>query len=48
MNLGGGDSLTKVGSDVWRVQNLVQAKFPKKTLCPGCQKLNDHASFHYF
>ena len=33
MNVGGGegDSLIKVGTDVWRVQNLVRAKFPKKT-----------------
>ena len=31
----GGNSLIKVGTDVWQVQNLVQAKFPKKNLMPG-------------
>ena len=46
---GGCDSLIKVGTDVRRVQNLGQAKFPKKTKCPGkksAQKPNDWASFH--
>ena len=31
----GGDSLIKVGTDVWRVQNLGRAKFPEKNLMPG-------------
>ena len=47
---GGGGSLIKVGTDVWRVQNLVRAKFPKKTnaWANNYQKPNDQASFHYF
>ena len=32
---GGGDSLIKAGMDVWRVQNLGRAKFPKKRQIPG-------------
>ena len=32
---GRGDSLIKVGTDVWRVQNLGRAQFPQKTLCLG-------------
>ena len=47
----GGDSLIKVGTDVWRVQNLGLAQFPQKTLCLGkksAQKPNDGASFHDF
>ena len=48
---GGGESLIKVGTNVWRVQNLVWAKFPKQkpnARANNCQKPNDQASFHYF
>ena len=50
MNVGGGDSLIKAGTDVWQVQNLVWAKFPKNpnARANNCQKPNDQASFHYF
>ena len=47
MVFGGGDFLIKVGTDVWQVQNLGRAKFPKN-LMPGqksAQKPNDRASF---
>ena len=46
---GGGDALTKVGTDVRRVQNLGRAKLPPKNLMPrqkSAQKPNDRASFH--
>ena len=47
---GGGNSLIKVGTDMWRVQNLGLGRH-QKTLCLGkksAQKPNDETSFHDF
>ena len=33
---GGGDSLIKVGKDVWQVQNLGWAQYPRKNLISLC------------
>ena len=48
---GGGDSSRKVGTDVWRVQNLGGVKFFPKNVMPrqkSAQKPNDRASFYDF